>query len=70
MSIDLSNFKVIYNNRVLRALTIHGYEFEDFKDHETQHKLTYMELVALNEEGQIVRIRDEAKKFQFLPVIN
>lgn len=73
MDIDLSRFKVIYKDRVLKAIAIIDLEFEDdtYDDNrKTIEKAKFLEILAVNEDGNIVSIWDEAWKFQFLPIIS
>lgn len=73
MDIDLSRFKVICKDRVLKAIAIIDLEFEDdtYDDNrKTIEKAKYLEILAVNEDGNIVSIWDEAWKFQFLPIIS
>ena len=72
MSIDLSRFKVVYGERVLNAIALQDIVFGD-KDYpvisETSTKKPkFLSIVALNEDGNIVVINDEAWRFQFLPI--
>lgn len=46
---------------------------EDFYDGEKRKQFTkprFLEVVAINEDGNIVIINDEAWTFQFVPIIN
>ena len=72
MNIDLSRFKVVYGKRVLNAIALQDIIFGD-KDYpvcgETSAKKPkFLSIVALNEDGNIVVINDEAWRFQFLPI--
>lgn len=71
MGIDLSKFKVIYNNMVLRALRLENVLFEENNYPETGKIVhpTELEVVAFDENCAVVVIRDMADKFQFVPVI-
>lgn len=72
--INLKGFKVIYGDKVLNALEILGFDMpEDFYDGEKKKQFTkprFLEVVAINEDGNIVIINDEAWTFQFVPIIN
>lgn len=81
MDIDLSRFKVIYKDRVLKAIAIIDLEFEydtyvesgydTYDDHrETIEKAKYIEILAVDENANIVSIWDKGCKFQFLPIIS
>ena len=72
MNIDLSRFKVVYGERVLNAIALQEIGFSD-KDYpvygETSTKKPkFLSIIALNEDGNIVVINDEAWRFQFLPI--
>lgn len=72
MNIDLSRFKVVYGERVLNALALQEIGFGD-KDYPVYGKTStkkpeFLSIVALNEDGNIVVISDEAWRFQFLPI--
>lgn len=71
--IDISNFKVVYGDRVLNALVIIFWQFPEeqyqFEKRETILKAKFLEVLALNEEGNVISIYDEAWRFQFLPKV-
>ena len=72
ISIDISRFRVIYQNRVLNALCIMDIwmpDGTDSRDRETTVKPKMLEVLAVNEDGEIISIYDEAWTFQFVPVI-
>ena len=70
MEFDVSRFKVIYKERVLNALTA-SMIFEDGKYPWLGEaiKPKELEVVAVNEDGNIVMLMDEAWMFQFVPII-
>ncbi len=71
MGIDLSRFKVVYGEKVLKAISLQTVEFAentDFKD--TYKKPKFIEILAVNEDGNIIAIRDEAWMFQFITALN
>ena len=72
--INLKGFKVIHGDKVLNALEILGFDMpEDFYDGEKKKQFTkprFLEVIAINEDGNIVIINDEAWTFQFVPIIN
>lgn len=72
MNIDLSKYKVIYNERVLRALAIVEIYYEEERNCETKevHKPKFIGVMVINEDGTIEIINDETWCFQFLPIIN
>lgn len=71
MGIDLSRFKVVYKDKVLKAISLQRVEFgEDVKWDETIKKPKFIEILAINEDGNIIAIHDEAWMFQFVTAIN
>lgn len=70
MEIDVSRFKVIYKERVLNALTAQPvFSGANVPEPGKTVKPKELELVAINEDGNIVLIIDEAWMFQFVPII-
>lgn len=72
MGIDLSRFKVVHGDKVLNAIAligVHMPENMDFDNRETVAKPKFIEILAINEDGNIVSIHDEAWTFQFLPIV-
>lgn len=71
MEADLSRFKVVYKERVFNAVSLRFCEFsseEPFVDHGiTSPK--FIEMYAINSDGNLILLRDEAWMFQFIPVI-
>ena len=70
MNLDISRFKVVYKDQVLRALALMAVAFpEEDKDLSEVARKTpkNIEILAVNVDGRIEMIRDEAWKFQFLP---
>lgn len=71
MGIDISKFKVVYGEKVLRAIAIMEIIMPENTDHEKRgiiEKPKFLDILAINEDGNIVSIRDEAWMFQFLPI--
>ena len=73
MGIDLSRFKVVYGEKVLNAVALQEIMFKD-KDYPTMgetsiKKPQFLSVVAINEDGNIIVISDEAWRFQFLPIV-
>lgn len=67
---DLSKYKVIYDDKVLRALTLVGIEFSEKQDMNEITKIPSMlEILIIDEDGRIKVIRDKENKFQFIPII-
>jgi hypothetical protein len=70
--IDLSRFKVVYRERVLNALALENIMYKEnnypgYKE-KTYTKPQFLTVLAINEDGNIVAICDEAWMFQFLPI--
>lgn len=73
MGIDLSRFKVIYGNMALNAIALMDVEMPDgiYKDgRDITVKPKLIDVLAVNEDGNIISIRDEAWMFQFVPIVN
>ena len=73
MGIDLSRFKVVYDSKVLNAVALMEVRMPEgmsWDDRKTVEKPRILEVLAINEDGNIVSIMDEAWMFQFLPVIH
>lgn len=71
MGIDLSRFKVIHGEKVLNAVALMQVRFNnmDYNERETIETPDFIEVLAINENGNIVSIHDEAWTFQFVPII-
>jgi len=71
MNIDLSRFKVVYGEKVLRAISLQAVEFDgDWEKHQSSliNKPKFITILAINEDGNVIEIRDEAWMFQFIPI--
>lgn len=71
MGIDISKFKVVYGEKVLRAIAIMEIIMPENTDYEKRgiiEKPKFLDILAINKDGNIVSIRDEAWMFQFLPI--
>lgn len=70
MGIDLSRFKVVYEERVVRALTLlyHSFPADIERDDAIKHP-SIIEIAIINSDGNIEVIRDKARKFQFIPIL-
>ena len=70
--IDLSRFKVVYGERVLNAVCLEQVMYKENNvpgwDRKTYVKPQFLTILAINEDGNIVSICDEAWMFQFLPI--
>ena len=71
--IDISRFKVIYKERVLNAVCLDNimYRQNEFPsvDSKTIIKPQFLTVIAINEDGNIIAITDEAWMFQFIPIV-
>lgn len=73
MEIDLSRFKVIHGDKVLNAIALMGVEMsaiDDFEHRDIIVKPKIIDVMAVNEDGNLVSIMDEAWTFQFLPIVH
>lgn len=71
MEIDLTKFKVIYDGKVLNAVSLGGFRFDESQNiTETYKKPKWIEIIAIDTDGTLVFIRDETQKFQFIPQLN
>lgn len=72
METDISRFKVVYRDKVLNALALINARMPDdmnWENRDTIIKPKVIEILAINEDGNIISILDEAWCFQFLPII-
>lgn len=70
---DLSKYKVIHGGKVLNAIALDGCDFGEINFSErqgTEIKPIFIGVLAVNSDGNIVLIHDEAWRFQFIPIIN
>lgn len=73
MGIDISRFKVIHGDKVLNAIALMEVRLPEgvrWDDRDTIIKPKTIEVLAINEDGNIVSIMDEAWTFQFLPIVS
>lgn len=71
MNIDLSRFKVVYGEKVLKALSLQEVVFPDDIVWDTIHKKPkIIEILVINEDGNIEALRDESWMFQFIPILS
>lgn len=72
MNIDLSRFKVIHNNTVLNAVALMDARMPeeiDWDHRDIIEKPKILDVLAINEDGNLVSIMDEAWTFQFVPIV-
>lgn len=73
MNLDLSRFKVIYDEKVFNAISLQGVEFDgDWEKHKENaiNKPKGLIILAINEDGNVIEIHDEAWMFQFIPIVH
>ena len=73
MVIDLSRFKVVHGDKILNAVALMEVKMPDginWEARETVIKPNMLDILAINEDGNIISIMDEAWTFQFLPIIS
>ena len=71
MGIDLSKFKVVYGEKVLKALSLQEIFYPENVEWDAIHKKPkFIEILVINEDGNIEALRDEAWMFQFVPILN
>lgn len=73
MGIDISRFKVVHGDKILNAVALMNVRMPDDINWENRDiivKPKIIEVMAINEDGNIVSIMDEAWTFQFLPIIS
>lgn len=71
-NISLVGFKVIHNGIVLNALALRNIKMrakEEGTTRETIEKPIFLEAIAINQDGNIISIYDEAWTFQFMPIV-
>ena len=71
-NISLVGFKVIHNGIVLNALALRNIKMrakEEGTTRETIEKPISLEVIAINQDGNIISIYDEAWTFQFMPIV-
>lgn len=68
MGISLAGYKVIYDEKVLQAVVLMEVQMpENIKLEDQYKKPKFIEILAINSDGNIIAIRDEAWRFQFIP---
>lgn len=72
MYADLSRFKVVHRDKVFSALALMGIRYSGDVNLEARDivvKPVIIDVLVINEDGNIVSICDEAWTFQFLPIV-
>ena len=69
--VALKGYRVIHGQKVLNAVALEGVIYaDDFNvENETVVKPKFLGVLAINEDGNIVLIHDEAWRFQFIPAL-
>lgn len=73
VGIDLSRFKVVHGEVVLNAVALTDVRMPrdmDWENRKIIEKPNTLEVLAINEDGNLVSIMDEAWTFQFLPIVH
>lgn len=70
--IDLTKYKIVHSDKVYKAIALVDIDFKDYIEHP---KLTYdkpimIEILVINEDNNLMSIRDEAWCFQFISAIS
>lgn len=69
--IDLSRFKVIHKEKVLRAVALSAIDLsEDLNFESSIIKPKFLDVLVINPDGNLEILRDEAWCFQFVPEIS
>lgn len=71
MIADLSRFKVVYDNRVLNAVSLEEMNCGEYnyENPPIYTKLKTIAILVINDDGNLELINDEAWRFQFIPII-
>lgn len=70
---DLTRYKVVYNEKVLKALTLMDVRFPQDKwigPENPSLKPEHITLLAINADGVIEAITGKTEEFQFIPILN
>ena len=70
--ISLAGFKVVYSDKVLNAIALMNISLPEDMEYPPKNSINkpkFLEITAINEDGNIVMIHDEAWRFQFIPII-
>lgn len=65
MGIDMSNFKMIYQDQVFNVINIMP-TFKERNENSGIQKLQFIEALCINEDGEIISFNDEAWMFKFV----
>lgn len=65
--IDLSGYKVVYGEKVVRAVALMHMEFS--VSEASVRKPKFIEVLVINPDGNLEILHDEAWRFQFVPIL-
>lgn len=69
--VDLSKFKVVYEEKVLRAVALSNIDFQESEDFtSTIIKPNFLDVLVINSNGNLEILHDKAWRFQFIPEIS
>lgn len=71
MGIDLSRFKVVHGDKVFNAIALMEVRMPENVEWDKRDivlKPKFIDVLAINEDGNIISIHDEAWTFQFIPI--
>lgn len=73
---DISRYKLVYNDKVWKPIAIISFNpkppfdrFDSSVDAGPIAEMDYLEVMVLNEDGNIITISDEGWKFQFIQIV-
>lgn len=72
MGIDLSRFKVVHGDKVFNAIALMEVQMPENVEWDKRDivlKPKFIDILAINEDGNIISIHDEAWTFQFIPIV-
>ena len=72
MGIDLSRFKVVHGDKVFNAIALMYVRMTENVEQDKRDivlKPRFIDVLAINEDGNIISIKDEAWTFQFIPIV-
>lgn len=72
IGIDLSRFKVVHGDKVLNAIALMEVRMSENTEWDKRDivlKPKFIDVLAINEDGNIISIYDEAWTFQSIPIV-
>lgn len=69
MGFDVKGFKVIYKDIVYRAINFQQTFGEQTNEGDSIRKPKFLDVVVINEDGNVMFLNDEAWMFQFMPTL-